>query len=159
VAHVAVDSKRKDAMQLLLNTLALINGAGVYHYNLTGTNQIAFGADTDEQRLSQHDQTLRVYDGDEEHRMAEVTGGLFIATLECIVELLLRGRTAASIIEEFNDLLSDVVLCIGANRLLGGTVHYAEVFRIEAPAYDFDSNTASALCIVRVVYEYEPGSA
>ncbi len=153
------DSFRKKAVAGIVTALATIAGGSTYVYTLTGTDAVSSAVDSDDARLSlPGDLSARVQDLEEQHARWFENSNETSATLRIGIDLLLRSRQLTTLVQQLNDAIHDVHLCIGVNNTLGGTVTDAFISNIDAPIYDHERNLASVMLYVTVIYDYTPGS-
>ena len=155
------DSKRRQALDGMVTTLAGITAGATYEYTLSGTGQVSKVIDTADSRLkSGHAITIRVRDGEETFRNIHLMRGTE-GNLQVLVDIMMSRVTAEDMVDQFNDLLRDIHGAIDAARDLGtsGAIAEANIEAITAPQYDLDNQVAFAVVIVRVKYDYIAGQS
>lgn len=153
-------SSRWGAIQGLVARLQAITIAGGYQHNLNGLEQVTSGVLSRSMRMENpHDLQLQVQEGQEEH------GPLIVsphnprkATLELMVDCMLRGGRDEAPRSRLNKLLEDINLAVGTDPTLGGAVQHARVARVDRPQYDPAGRISWVIVRLVVDYDYTAGT-
>lgn len=83
----------------------------------------------------------------------------FEANFEILIDCTVKDASGETMVEELEDLLHDVSLCLGDDRTLGGTVVDTTITRIEPPVYGLEEMFATTTVHVVAVYDFDYGTS
>lgn len=155
------DSRRRQALDGLVTTLALLNGTS-YETNASGSGVVSKVIDTyDARKATGNSITMRVRDGEERFSPTFLARG-YQAQLRLYIDILILSASAEDMVDQLNDVIRDVHYVIDANRNLGtsgGAIGDSSVESFGTPRYDAEDSAAAVLATVLVTYEYTAGIA
>lgn len=156
---MATASKRKLACQNIVTALRTITPGATYFRNLTIADNV-----TTKYRLLDQSQEgwsfIWVRPGREEMDRTDISAGThFEGIFEILLDVIVKDASGDTMVEELEDLLHDVSLCIGDDLTLGGAVSDAKIVSIDAPVYGLEEQFAVTTVHVRCTYDYTYGTS
>lgn len=155
---MATASKRKTAITNMVARLQTIVAGGTYFRTLNiGDNvstKIRFvSSDTEGKSF------IRVRAGNDDLSNMDLQGLEFESRFEILLEVTVKDASGEAMVEELEDLLHDISLCLGGDRTLSGAVHNSWIDRVEAPTYGIEEIMASTIIHVICISSHEYGSS
>lgn len=146
-------NKRYSALSGTVTAVQAANGAGVYTFNLSGTDVVSTAIETKEVRLAAGRVSVRVRDGSESREELELNTRQCEAKLEILISCLVKDDSASTIVSQLQDLIADITHSVGLSPTLGGTVTYARIVSIDPAEYQTGEQKFGH-ATVRVLAEY-----
>ena len=155
---MATDSIRKTAIENMVTRLKTIVAGATYFRTLNiGDNvstKIRFI-----NAAAEGKSFIRVRAGNDDLRGLDLQSVEFESRFEILLEVTVKDATGDAMVEELEDLIHDVSLCLGGDRTLSGAVHDSWIDRVEAPAYGIEEIMASTIIHVICISSFEYGSS
>lgn len=152
------DSKRKDAIQRMVVQLKTITAGATYLRTLSAGDAV-FTKVKLMNTAQEGSSFIWVRPGFEDTRIVNLGGVSMEGTFEILLDCYVKDATGDSMVEELEDLLHDISLCLGDDRTLNGAVSDSVITRIEPPVYGLEEMWAMTTVHVVCIYDFEYGNS